>query len=121
MGLKKSELIVVGLVAMFILAGCAHPPRVTMLTTDTFNPTETVEIFHAPPENRPYREIAEIRVRVVPRTRPQAPLKLAEKAKEIGADAIILLGDEQVGTYMVSGHIGVAIGDAKAVAIKFKD
>lgn len=72
-------------------------------------------IFHASPEGRPYREIAEIRVRVVPRTRAEAPMKLADKAKEIGADAIILVGDEQIGTFMVSGPIG----DAKAIAIKF--
>jgi hypothetical protein len=106
-----------------LLSACGHTShtvRVVPFVDLTFPPSSSVSIFQIPPEGREYVQIARLSVRGAGKTGRSSPQLLAEKAREIGADAIILLGAQQTGTYMVNPNLGVAINEYSAVAIRFK-
>lgn len=114
----------------FILALSACMPSVHVMryTTALFPPSSNVEILRTKPADREYIEIGEVSIRLkegalYQRLRDNAVLMLAEKAKELGADALILIGERQRGaTYVPVGRsvVGVNKQDLVGVAIKYK-
>jgi len=104
-----------------ILVGCSPSVRVIRYNNKVYTTTTAVDVFRTKPPDRRYDEIGELEVKS---KYDDAVELLVEKAKEIGADAIILMGDRQ------SGALAVPIGElvyAKsimklwAVAIKYKE
>ncbi|WP_020160765.1 MULTISPECIES: hypothetical protein [Methylobacter] len=75
------------LVVFFSLAACG-PPTVQEVryTRDTFEPTANVEVLDTWPRDRKYRQIAELEVSAG----DHANDALVEKAREMGADAIVI-------------------------------
>ncbi len=116
------------LVALFALTACGLPSvKETRYTMDAFEPTANVEFLQTWPRDRKYIEIAELEVGAG----DQANKALLDKAKEIGADAIVVgpvhrhgpvhvpingeLLDGPAGSYR-----GITLDSVRAVAIKFE-
>jgi hypothetical protein len=105
---------------MTALAGCFPSVAVRPFTSSTFLPTTHVEVFSTKTPNREYVEVAELSVKA---TDDEAIRALADKAKELGADAIILTGERTRSSAAVPvGGMLVAVPQKKlfAVAIKYK-
>lgn len=89
-------------------------------TEQTFQPTYEVEIFQT---NLPEKDYIELGLLSVD-TGKDAIIDLKNKAKEIGANAIIILGEKNEGTVAVPiGNMayGVPVNKLQAVAIRYKD
>lgn len=106
--------------------GCATPTaKVMRYTTETFPPTvaSSVRIHRTRIEDRPYIEIAEVSLRIKKSNQETAVAVLREKAAELGADALILMGERSVGAVaMPVGDMAVAVPlrEIYGVAIKYK-
>lgn len=103
-----------------ILSGCTTPVKVTRYTTAVFPPTHHVEVLHTKAPNRDYVELGELSVKA---NDEEAIKHLTEKAKELGADAILLLGERQQGSIaMPVGQMWMAIPAKRltAVAIRYQ-
>lgn len=100
---------------LLALAGCWAYVGVTRLTQEAYPPTAACEVFAAGAPQRPYTEIAMIRV-------DQGNIETArKKAMELGADAIVMRGDEVSGSMALgNGLIGTA-SKSVFVAVKWKD
>lgn len=75
------------------------------------------------PVEKNYLEIAEISIRLNKKTREYGVAYLREKAMELGADAIILLGERSRGAVALPAgnmFLAVPIKDLCAIAIKYK-
>lgn len=95
-------------------------------TENTYQPTKSIEVLRNKPVEKEFVELGELSLRIKKglfSNQEEAVLQLKEKAKEIGADAIIILGEES------EGNVIVPIGDLytsvdkrylKAIAIKYK-
>jgi hypothetical protein len=115
------------LVALFALTACGLPSvRETRYTMDTFEPTVNVEVLQTWPRDRKYIEIAEFEVGVD----DQANNALLDKAKAIGADAIVIGPVHRHGQVYVpingelldgpaGGYRGIVLDSVRAIAIKF--
>ena len=103
-----------------LLSGCTKSLTVVRFIDIQYPASESVEIYQIPPQGHDYVQIARLSVRGSGKTRQEAPKLFAQKAKELGADAIILLGEAYVGTYMLNPRLGAAINEYSAIAIKFK-
>ena len=117
-------------VFVFILALSACMPSVHVMryTAAIFPPSSNVEILRTKPADREYVEIGEVSIWLKEGVlyqglRDNAVLMLAQKAKDLGADALILIGERQRGgTYVPVGRSVVAVNrqDLIGVAIKYK-
>ncbi len=93
------------------LAACAPSSsvRFARYTEASYSPTADVEVLRTKPADRPYVELGELRLRVKKSNEDDAILSLKQKAREIGADAIVILGEQTRGAVMVPvGTIAVA-------------
>jgi len=100
-------------------------PRVKVMryTTEIFPPTTQIEVIHTKSISRDYIEIGEIAIRLKKATQENAVLYLITKAKELGADAILIIGERSRGAAaMPIGHLVVAVPfrELYAIAIKYK-
>jgi uncharacterized protein YigA (DUF484 family) len=89
----------------------------------SFPPTTDVEVLRTKPADRPYIELGEIRLQLKKSNEDDAILVLKEKAKEVGADAIVILGEQSRGTAILPmGNMAFAVPlrDLVAVAIRYK-
>ena len=107
---------------------CTVPPAPVPLfvpfTTQTYRQTNTVEVLYSKPPGKPYVELGELSIRLNKASAESWVLLLRAKAQEIGADAIVLLGDRPAGSIAVpAGPIAVAVPlrDKVALAIKYTD
>ena len=108
---------------IFALSACMPSVHVMRYTPAIFPPSANVEILRTKPADREYIEIGEVSIRLNRASSETAVLMLAQKAKELGADALILIGERQKGAYMVPiGRSAVAVNlrDLVGVAIKYK-
>jgi hypothetical protein len=107
------------LFALHLLAACAHSAKVRRYIPAQYSPTTSVEVFATKGPSRDYIELAELSVKAD----DESVHYLTEKAKELGADAIILTGEQSRGSVMMpAGNMWVAVPVRKlaAVAIKYK-
>ncbi|MGZ4976851.1 MAG: hypothetical protein ACXV8O_06835 [Methylobacter sp.] len=116
------------LVALFALTACGLPAvKETRYTMDTFEPTANVEVLQTWPRDRKYIEIAELEVSVG----DQANNALLDKAREIGADAIVVGSVHRRGSVYVpidgelldgpaGSYRGITMDSVRAVALKFE-
>jgi hypothetical protein len=116
------------LIMIFSLFACGHPTvREMRYTSDTFEPTANVEFLQTWPRDRKYLEIAELEVSAGSR----ANNALLDKAREIGADAIVIGPPHQhgqvhvpIGGTISDGPAGsfrsVPLTSVRAVAIKYQ-
>ncbi|HEY5790765.1 MAG TPA: hypothetical protein VIX81_09075 [Gammaproteobacteria bacterium] len=74
---------------VLLLGACATGPQVNHLGPARYPPSLSVERLRTPPA-RPYEELAELRWSGTQQTRDEAERLLAEAARELGADAIVL-------------------------------
>ena len=113
------------LIVSTALISCATQPHVKTMryTTDSFEPTNKVEVIQTKPVGRDYVEIGEVSIRLKRSTEENAVAYLVEKAKDLGADAIIIIGERSRGAVAIpAGNMAVAvpIKELYAVAIKYK-
>jgi hypothetical protein len=100
-----------------VIVGCSHL-KVIPYSDKVYSPTEKVEIFRTNKPERKYIEIAQLSI-----DEKGSSIKfLIEEAKELGADALIIL-DTQSGNKVTTPVFGVLVTeDVKriyAVAIKY--
>lgn len=91
---------------------------------DIYPPTNSVEVLRNKPVEKDYIELGELSLKIKRSNQEEAVLQLKEKAKEIGADAIILLGEDSEGNVIVpigNLYASVDLRYIKAIAIKYKN
>lgn len=115
------------LVVLFVLTACSQPQvREVKYTMDTFEPTADVEVLNTWPCDRKYFAIGELEVS----TSDQANNALVRKARQMGADAIVLGPvrersqvyvpiDSPLNTNSTSFR-GVSLNSVRAIAIKYE-
>jgi len=106
-----------------VLVACAPTARFARYMDSSFPPTTDVEVLRTKPADRPYIELGEIRLQLKKSNEDDAILVLKEKAKEVGADAIVILGEQSRGTAILPmGNMAFAVPlrDLVAVAIRYK-
>lgn len=91
-------------------------------TNQSYPPTEYVEIYRTDKPKRPYTEIAQIETDA---SYKNAMEYLTDKAKQLGGDAIIVVGEENRGVIAISlpegsGVVASPINYLVAIVIKFK-
>lgn len=114
--------VLVLVIAAFTLAACTSP-RFTRYTEVTYPPTSEVDVLRTKPADRLYVELGEIRLRLNKTNEDNAIIILKEKAKELGANAIVILGEQSRGAAFVpAGNMAIAVPlrDLVAVAIRYK-
>ena len=116
------------LVVLFALNACGLPSvQENRYTMDTFEPTTNVAILQSWPRDRKYIEIGDLEVSAG----HKANDALLEKAKEMGADAIIIEPvhrhsqvsvpiDAEMGQGGSSGFRTVTLDSVRVIAIKFQ-
>jgi hypothetical protein len=75
------------------------------------------------PSDRSFTELGVLAIRVKKNTQDDSVLFLIDRAKEIGADAIVILGEVSAGAIaMPLGNMAVAvpIRDLQALAIRYE-
>jgi hypothetical protein len=115
-------------ITVLALIACAATPtaptaRFTRYTNADYPPTTEIEVLRTKPADRLYIELGEISLRLTKSNESDAILMLKEKAKEIGANAILILGEQTRGAVAFpAGYMAVAvpIRDLVAVAIRYK-
>ena len=117
-----NRLSAVALLTLFGCGACAHSPRVAeWYNQQKLEPTQNVEVFRTQRPTRAYIELAELQVDDRNRKPTEA---LVQKAREIGADAIIMTGqggNRQVFVPMGGMMIGRRLTSTSAIAIKYKE
>lgn len=115
------------LVVLFVLTACSQPQvREVKYTMDTFEPTADVEVLNTWPRDRKYFAIGELEVS----TSDQANNALVRKARQMGADAIVVGPtrersqvyvpiDSPLNTNSTSFR-GVSLNSVRAIAIKYE-
>jgi hypothetical protein len=98
------------------LVGCATPVVVSPYTTKTFPPNENAQILHALPKDRPYIELGELSFQMMRTNQTQAPLAILEKAKAMGADAVVILDAKRPG--VAPG--GIRVLTLTGIAIRYE-
>ncbi len=86
--------------------GCAPRVQVMPYTNLTYPPTTRVEVFRTLQPERDYIELAELWINS---NQPDAIQKLAEQARQLGADAILLMPDQFEGQATEEVHTGTSI------------
>ena len=116
------------LLCIFLLQGCAPNVRYLEYTSEHYEPTQHVEVLHAKPPSRDFIELGVISVpaKIAPIDKgSRNPIDhLVDKAKSIGADAILILGERSSGgaVLMPAGNTYIAVpttGKIEALAIRY--
>ena len=105
------------------LTACAPQIRFMRYTSSDYLPTTNVEVLQIKPPNRLFKELGVFSVRLNKRTEENAVLYLVERAREIGADAIVILGEVSAGAVaMPAGSLAVTVPlrDLQALAIRYE-
>lgn len=117
--------LMISVIVFTLLIGCAGPDvKVMLYTGDSYPPTTDVQVFRTAPVDRKYSEIGELSLRVKKSNRETAVFQLRERAKAIGADAIILMGERSAGAIampMGQGAVAVPLREIYAIAIKYME
>ena len=109
---------------LIIFYSCSPSVNFMRYNEDIYPPTNSVEVLRSKPVSRDYIELGELSLKIKKSNQNEAVLKLKEKAKEIGADAIILLGENSEGSVLVpvgNLYASVDMRYIKAIAIKYKE
>lgn len=93
--------IVLIILTLLLLTGCARTVKYMAYTGQKYPPSTSVEVLRAKPISREFIELGELRLRISSRNEETAVLSLREKAKNIGADAIVILGESSGGAVAV--------------------
>jgi len=87
---------VFGLLALLSVSACMQSDEFIKYSETVYKPTTSIELLRSKPFNRDYITIGELKFRITHQSK-NAPLKeIKAKAKKIGADAIIILGQNQI-------------------------
>lgn len=112
-------------ISILFLFGCSPSVNVMKYTEEVYQPTSSVEVLRSKPVEKEYLELGELSLRIkkglIFNNQEEAVFKLKDKAKEIGADAIIILGEETEGATIIDDDTVVAKRYLKAIAIKYKN
>jgi hypothetical protein len=94
--------------SIFFLYGCMAQPEVMMLreASDPKSPTEHIDVFYTKKPDGSYEEIAKIEVGDTDDNWNMEQIKI--KAREIGADGVIIIG--RVGSYVYGRGTGRGYG-----------
>ena len=84
------------------ITSCSPSVKVLRYNQSAYSPTSRVDVLRTKPPDKPYDEIAELEVKS---NYDDAIQMLVSKAKEIGTDAIILMGERG------KNAVAVPIGD----------
>ncbi len=105
------------LAAFLFLASCATTARVSNYTDEDYpsKPGSSVEVFRTSKPTKPYIEIGEVTVRIKRSNEDRVVEMLREKAGELGADGLILMGEHLEGTNVTNRR------SLYGVAIKYKE
>lgn len=110
-----------------LLSGCSPSVNFMKYSDDNYPPTNSVEVLRKKPVEKEYLELGELSIQVkkgIFSNQEEVVLKLKEKAKQIGADAIIILGEESEGSVIVPiGNLYASVDKRfiKAIAIKYRN
>ncbi len=110
--MKKHVLI---LVFFIVLTSCAYHIKVQRYTETVYPASSNVEVMRTAPPQRGYMEIAQLETSSSDK---EAIINLKKRAGELGADAIIILGEEYRGSVLVT-NVSVPINMICVVAIKY--
>ena len=91
---------------LLVLFGCAARVQVMPYTDLTYPPTTGVDVFRTLAPQRDYVEFAELWINS---NQPDAIQKLAEQARQLGADAILLMPDQFEGQATEEVYTGTSI------------
>ena len=107
-----------------LLTSCGTPRiKVTRYTETTYAPTPAVEVLRTKPSEKPYEELGELSIQLRPSDEELAVMHLKEKAKSLGADALLIIGENSRGAVampMGTSAIAFPIRFLNAVAIRYK-
>ena len=107
--------------------GCSPSVNFMRYNDNNYSPTNSVEVMRKKPVDKEFIELGELSIRVkkgIFSNQEDVVLKLKEKAKEIRADAIIILGEDSEGSVIVPiGDLYISVDKRylKAIAIKYKE
>jgi hypothetical protein len=121
----KGEKLIAALIMVLVLAACAtaHSVRFMRYQDTQYPPTTNIEVLQMKPSDRSFTELGVLAIRVKKNTQDDSVLFLIDRAKEIGADAIVILGEVSAGAIaMPLGNMAVAvpIRDLQALAIRYE-
>jgi len=115
----KKLIFTLGVILLFV--ACMPYPQVMRYTNLEFMPTSSVEVLRTRPADREYIEIAEVSLRLTYDNRNNAALILSEVARNLGADALILLGEKDSGAVILPiGKAYIATNKEKLVGVAIK-
>ena len=123
--MKTINLIIILVISLFLSA--CYSVDFIKYSEETYSATTSVDVFRNKPVDREYIELGELSLRVkkgIFSNQESVVLKLKEKAKEIGADAIIILGEESEGSVIVPiGDLYTSVDKRYiiAIAIRYKN
>ena len=108
---------------IILFAGCAPYYKVMHYTNFKFLPTSSVEVLRTRPVDREYIELGEVSIRLDAFTPKNPVLFLAEVARKLGADALLLLDEKDTGAVILP-FFGTYISEKKeklvGIAIRYK-
>ena len=112
------------IVSLCLAAGaCAPQIRFMRYTSSQYAPTTDVEILQIKPPDRRFKEIGLLSIRLHNNRDENAVLYLVERAREIGADAIVILGEISAGSVAMpvgTMFVAVPLRDLQALAIRYE-
>ena len=110
---------VVGISVAGGVIGCAaSSTRFAPYTETAYEPSDAVVVLHGMPTDRTYVALGEVSVPVRASNRETHVIELRNRARQVGADAIVLLGHRYTGA-VVSRGTTVPQREAVAVAIRY--
>ncbi|MCL5965631.1 MAG: hypothetical protein M1550_00150 [Deltaproteobacteria bacterium] len=116
--MKTARLTLLAALLSLVSTGCGYAVQTAMFRP-AYPPTSALDVYRGNPPARPYVELAQLRTA----DQWNAMARIVEKAKAIGADAIILLPRKYAGTDVSSLDTSQSITpiyDIVVVAIKYK-
>lgn len=113
-----------------IFSACGRSVSFMKYNSNTYSPTDSVDVFRNNPIDKEYIELGELSIGLKSKDE-DAVLLLVNKAKQIGADAIILIGETSEGETTIpikniyTGQTMFYMSNEdkylKAIAIKYQD
>jgi hypothetical protein len=92
-------------------------------TNFEFLPTSSVEVLRTRPVDREYMELGEVSLRLTYNNRNNAVFILSEVARNLGADALLLLGEKDSGAVILpffGAYISEKTEKLVGIAIRYK-
>ena len=97
---------IVLILTLSLLISCASSASFQAFTTEKFTPTKNVDVFTTQKPERPYKEIGKIEVTEGLGGTEDMTKVAIEKAKDVGADAIIQLTESEIVTQVGVTKVG---------------